>query len=119
MLNLEDVKSIYFIGIGGVGMSGAAGIASQSGFEVSGSDSKAIYDPAKSVLDNNHIAYTIGYDAENVKNAHADLYIASAGEGMNNPEVAYLQEEGIELHSLSELLGAIAQDKLRIVVAGT
>lgn len=120
MLNLEDVKTIYFIGIGGVGMSAAAGIASQSGFEVHGSDSKAIYDPAKSVLDNNHIEYTVGYSAENIQSNPSDLYIASSGESVvSNPEVAYLSEEGIELHSFSELLAAIAQDKLRIVVAGT
>ncbi len=119
MLNLEDIHSIYFIGIGGVGMSAAAGIAAQSGFEVSGSDSQAIYDPAKSVLDENDIKYTVGYSAENVKAAGADLYIASAGEDLKNPEVAWLQEQNIEIHSLSELLGAIANDKLRIVVAGT
>lgn len=119
MLNLEDVKSIYFIGIGGVGMSAAAGIASQSGFEVRGSDSKAIYNPAKSVLDSNNIEYTVGYSAESIKENPADLYIASSGESTSNPEITYLEEEGIELHSFSELLAAIAQEKLRIVVAGT
>ena len=119
MLNLENVKSIYFIGIGGVGMSAAAGIAAQSGYEVRGSDSTAIYDPAKSVLDNNDISYSTGYSVENIKNDPADVYIASAGEGLTNPEVAYLSEQNIPLYSLSELLGAIAQDKLRVVVAGT
>lgn len=119
MLNLENVKSIYFIGIGGVGMSAAAGIAAQSGFEVRGSDSKAIYDPAKSVLDSNGIPYTTGYSADNIKTKPADLYIASAGENLTNPEVAYLSEQNIPLYSLSELLGAIAQKKLRVVVAGT
>lgn len=119
MLDLENVKSIYFIGIGGVGMSAAAGIASQLGYEVSGSDSKALYDPAKQVLESNNIDYTGGYSLENIKSANADLYIASSGEGPDNPEIAYLMEEGKEIHSLSELLGALAKDKLRIVVAGT
>lgn len=118
-LNLESVKSIYFIGIGGVGMSAAAGIASQMGFEVQGSDSQTIYDPAKAVLDNNAINYVIGYSEENIKNAKSDLYIASAGEDSSNPEVAYLQEEETRIYSLSEFLGAVATDKLRIVVAGT
>lgn len=119
MLNLEDVKSIYFIGIGGVGMSATAGIASQLGFEVSGSDSKALYDPAKSVLDKNKIKYYIGYSAENVQSAKADLYIASSAEGLDNPEMAYLEEQEITPHSFSELLAALAKDKLRVVVAGT
>ncbi len=119
MLNLENVKSIYFIGIGGVGMSAAAGIAAQMGFEVSGSDSKALYDPAKQVLESNNIEYIAGYSVENIKNNQADLYIASSGEGENNPEVAYLIEQGARLHSFSELLAALSQDKLRVVVAGT
>ncbi len=119
MLNLENVKTIYFIGIGGVGMSAAAGIAAQLGYEVRGSDSKAIYDPAKSVLDSNSIEYSVGYATENVQENPADLYIASSGEGLENPEVAYLAEQDLPLHSLSELLGALAAEKLRIVVAGT
>jgi UDP-N-acetylmuramate--L-alanine ligase len=119
MLDLENIKSVYFIGIGGVGMSAAAGVASQLGLEVRGSDSKAIYDPAKSVLDSNDIEYSVGYAEENISQAPADLYVASSGEGESNPEVAYLIEQGIPLHSLSEFLGAVAADKLRIVVAGT
>jgi UDP-N-acetylmuramate--L-alanine ligase len=119
MLNLENTKSIYFIGIGGVGMSATAGIASQLGFEVRGSDSKAIYDPAKSVLDNNHIEYFVGYSKDNIENNPADLYVASSGEGNSNPEIAFLEEQGQEIHSFSEVLASLSQDKLRIVVAGT
>lgn len=119
MINLETVRSIYFIGIGGVGMSAAAGIASQLGYEVSGSDSKALYEPAKSVLDDNGISYIAGYNEENISAAPADLYIASSGEGVKNPEVAYLLEQDTSIHSFSELLAALSAEKLRIVVAGT
>ena len=47
------------------------------------------------------------------------MYIASSGEGLDNPEMAYLQEQDIIPHSFSELLASLAQDKLRVVVAGT
>jgi UDP-N-acetylmuramate--L-alanine ligase len=119
MLELDNIHSIYFIGIGGVGMSAAAGIASQLGFEVRGSDSKALYDPAKQVLESNGIEYTAGYSADNISSNPADLYIASSGESLTNPEVSYLNEQGTDIHSFSELLAALAHDKLRIVVAGT
>jgi UDP-N-acetylmuramate--L-alanine ligase len=119
MLNLENIKTIYFIGIGGVGMSAAAGIASQMGYEVLGSDSKELYDPAKSVLENNGINYTAGYSAENIAASKADLFIASSAEGINNPEVEWVQSHGYALHSFSELLASLAEEKLRIVVAGT
>lgn len=118
-LDLTDIKKIYFIGIGGVGMSAAAGIASQLGFEVAGSDSAELYDPARQVLESNGIEYVAGYARQNVESAQADLYIASSGEGQDNPEIAYLLEQGSPVHSLSELLAGLATEKLRIVVAGT
>ncbi|QQS23377.1 UDP-N-acetylmuramate--L-alanine ligase [bacterium] len=118
-MNLLPNSKIYFIGIGGIAMSAAAGIAKQAGFEVTGSDSKALYDPAKSVLDELDIDYFIGYSAEQLKNAQVDVYVASAGEDLSNPEIAYLRDKNIEIYSLSELLHALAEDQLRIVVTGT
>ncbi len=118
-MDLSEVKKIYFIGIGGIGMSATAGIAAEAGFEVSGSDSKEIYDPAKSVLDKFMIDYFVGYDVEHIKNADADLYIASAGEDQNNPEVKYLLDHDLELHSFSELLYELNKDRIRVVIAGT
>ncbi len=118
-INLDEVKKIYFIGIGGIGMSAAAGIAQERGFEVSGSDSKEIYEPAKSVLDSHDIPYNIGYDASHIDEFQADLYVASSGEDLNNPEVARLNEQDITLYSFSEFLYAIAKDELRVVVSGT
>jgi len=118
-MDLSDVRKIYFIGIGGIGMSAAAGIAAEAGYEVAGSDSSAIYDPAKSVLDKFFISYHIGYDAANVKDAESDLYIASAGEDRTNPEIAYLEDNDIPFYSFSELLYELNQDRIRVVVTGT
>jgi UDP-N-acetylmuramate--L-alanine ligase len=119
MINLEGISEIYFIGIGGIAMSAAAGLAKDLGYQVSGSDSKEIYAPAKDVLDKFAIPYNIGYDVKNIEQAHADLYIVSAGEDSSNPEVAYLESQDIPVYSFSELLGQLAADKIRIVVAGT
>jgi UDP-N-acetylmuramate: L-alanyl-gamma-D-glutamyl-meso-diaminopimelate ligase len=118
-MDLTNVRKIYFIGIGGIGMSAAAGIAAEAGYEVAGSDSKAIYDPAKSVLDKFMIDYHIGYDAHQAEEAAADLYIASAGEDRANPEIKYLSEKDIPFYSFSELLYELNKDRIRIVVAGT
>lgn len=118
-MNLESVRRIYFIGIGGVGMAATAGIARSFGYEVFGSDAKTLYSPAKDVLDEYGIEYHVPYLEENIKNFKADLYIVSAGEDLNNPEVAYLENEGIEFYSFSELLYELYKDKIRVVVAGT
>jgi UDP-N-acetylmuramate--L-alanine ligase len=118
-MNLDGVRKIYFVGIGGVGMAATAGIARGFGYEVFGSDNKALYSPAKDVLDEYGIEYFTPYSEENVKKFPADLYIVSAGEDLNNPEVAYLENNNIEFHSFSELLYELYKDKLRVVVAGT
>lgn len=118
-MNLLPQSKIYFIGIGGIAMSATAGIAKQAGFEVVGSDSKQLYDPAKSVLDELEIDYFVGYNAQQLIDAKADIYVASAGEDLSNPEIAYLRENNIEIYSLSQLLYQLSTDHLRVVVTGT
>ncbi len=118
-MNIHENSRIYFIGIGGIAMSAAAGIARQLGHEVSGSDSKALYSPAKDVLEELDIPYHVGYAEEQVKMAGTDFFIASSGEDTTNPEIAYLVTNNIPLYSLSQLLYALCEDKLRIVVTGT
>ena len=97
---LKDILSksgarIYFVGIGGIAMSAAACIAKESDFEVTGSDSKQIYSPAKEVLEKSKIPVCYGYSVENLKNNPADLYILSAGESMDNPEVKFIEENNL------------------------
>lgn len=118
-MNLEKVNKIYFVGIGGIAMSAAAGLAKDLGFEVSGSDSKEIYSPAKDVLDKFEIPYIVGYNKANITGSDADLFIVSAGEDMSNPEVSALEEQGTPYYSFSELLGELSSEKIRIVIAGT
>src|SRR5581483_7609680 len=114
MLNVPEIKKIYFIGMGGVGMSATAGIAKAMGFEVAGSDGAAVYAPAKDVLDDEKIFYYIGYDAAHAEAAHADLYVISSGEDLNNPEVNFVYEKNLPHVSFAELLGQLAAAKLRI-----
>lgn len=118
-MNLQPQSKIYFIGIGGIAMSATAGIAKQLGYDVSGSDSKAVYNPAKAVLEAERISFSIGYEAEHVRGLTDTTFVASAGEDETNPEIVALQEQGLPLHSLSELLYELFKDKLRIVVTGT
>jgi UDP-N-acetylmuramate--L-alanine ligase len=116
MLDLSGVKKIYFIGIGGIGMSAVAGIAKAKNFEVSGSDEAGIYEPAKGVLDYFQIRYKIGYSAENFE--RADLVVVMAGIDATNPELAKALALAIKIVSYAELLGTLTADKRRIVVVG-
>ncbi len=117
MLELSKVKKIHFVGIGGIGMSAASGIAKAKGFEVSGSDSSDIYEPSLQVLKNHNIPYSIGYDSQNL--GAPDLVVATAAVDLKNPEIFEAQKRGIKIVSYPELLGALTFDKRRIVVVGT
>lgn len=119
MNDFDSVKNLYFVGIGGIAMSAVASLARQKGYEVSGSDSSSVYDPAKSVLDKQKISYHLGYQAEHVSQAAADLYVLSAGEGEENPEVKTILAQGLPRCGFAELLYELYKSSLRIVVAGT
>ncbi|MCL5667235.1 MAG: Mur ligase family protein [Patescibacteria group bacterium] len=119
MIDLNNTDKIYFVGIGGIAMSAAAGIAKTYGFTVSGSDSKEVYDPAKRVLDREKIPYFPGYNESHIKESRADLFVLSAGEDLNNPEVKYIYEHKLPHCSFPKMLKVLAEDRLRVVVAGT
>ncbi len=115
----KDAAKIYFVGIGGIAMSAAANIAASFGYEIQGSDSKEIYSPAKDVLDDSKISYFKSYSEENVKNSNADLFVLSAGEDLNNPEVKYIEKNKLPHLGFPELIYFLTRDKLRVVATGT
>lgn len=117
--NFNNVQKIYFVGIGGIAMSAAASIALQAGFDVSGSDSKEVYSPAKDVLNNSKIDFFSGYSQNQAKQSRADLFVLSAGETLENPEVKYIYDQNLPHCGFAELLYYLAKEKLRVVVAGT
>lgn len=100
-------------------MSATAGLAKQAGFEVEGSDAKEVYSPSRDILENNHIAFSRGYDKGNIEKSKAGLFIISAGEGPENPEVAAVYEKGFQHCSFAELLYELSREKLRVVITGT
>jgi UDP-N-acetylmuramate--L-alanine ligase len=122
-IDLENILNpgakLYFVGIGGIAMSAVASIAKESGYEVFGSDSKEVYSPAKEVLDNSKIKYFLGYNQDQAKSSGADLFILSAGESLENPEVQYIYDNNLPHCGFAELLYHLSKEKLRVVVAGT
>jgi UDP-N-acetylmuramate--L-alanine ligase len=118
-MNLEGIKKIYFVGIAGIAMSAAASLAKEAGFEVAGSDATEVYPPSKQVLQKSDIITFKGYNQENIKALEADLYVISAGEDLNNPEVKYIIDNDLTRCGFAELLYELNKEKLRVVVAGT
>ena len=122
-IDLSKPAHIYFIGIGGISMSGLAHILIDRGFTVSGSD-RAPSEQTR-VLEDLKATVYIGQREENLasaKEAKGDIYAAvyTAAVKEDNPEYAFCVKEGIPLLSRAELLGQLMKEyKESVAVAGT
>lgn len=115
--NLNDIKKIYFVGIGGTSMSGLALMSKYNGFDVSGSDMRPCSYTDK--LLKNNIPVIIGHNKENVPK-DCDLVVYSAAIKQNNVELCTAREYGIPLMERSYFLGKLSQFYPKtIAVSGT
>lgn len=103
---LENIKKIYFVGIGGTSMSGLALMSKINGFEVSGSDMRGCSYTEK--LEKYGIRVFIGHDGANVPE-DADLVVYSAAIKQSNPELVRAGELGIPTMERSFFLGLMTK----------
>jgi len=116
MTDLKHIKNIYFIGIGGIGMSALARYFRFQGKGVAGYD-KTETSLTKALLEEG-IPVTYNDDAAAIpKDVQLVVYtpaIPKDHQGLN-----YYREHGYELMKRSEVLGLITADSLNVCVAGT
>ncbi|MBR4671064.1 MAG: UDP-N-acetylmuramate--L-alanine ligase [Butyrivibrio sp.] len=110
---------IYFMGIGGISMSGLAHILIEKGFKVSGSDSKE--SAMTRTLSDNGVTVFYGQCAENIENSeHIDAVVYTAAVHPDNPEFIAVKNAGIPMLTRAELLGQIMKEyKLPVAISGT
>ena len=108
---------IYFMGIGGISMSGLAEILLTEGFKISGSDMKQ--SPLTDALTEKGAVIHYGQRAENLK-PDIDLVVYTSAIHPDNPEFIAMNELGLPNLTRAELLGQIMKNyKLPIAVSGT
>ena len=114
-----DIRSIYFIGIGGVGMSGIARIACKQGLAVAGSDMRQSRYTDQLV----ELGATvhIGHDAAHLTQAaqRPDVIVVSTAVLPNNPEYIAAGELGIPIWHRAQMLAYLGRGKQTLAVAGT
>ncbi len=107
---------VHFVGIGGIGMSGLARILHAWGYGVSGSDAAA--SPLLDELCAEGIVVTVGHTATQTA-AAADLVVATAAVRSDNPEIAAAIAAGRPVVKRARLLGALADARRGVAVAGS
>ncbi len=116
MKNLKDLKKIYFIGIGGIGMSALARYFKALGAEVSGYDKTPTALTAE--LETEGIAVTFDDELANYPK-EVDLVVYTPAIPKDHKGFNFYKESGVELKKRSEVLGLISADKFTIAVAGS
>lgn len=115
---MNNYKNIYFIGIGGIGMSAIARYYKFKGCNVSG------YDKTESELTEELIAEGIGVHYEDntdfiPKDVENTLVVYTPAIPHDLKELVYVQEHGYTLLKRSKTLGEIAKGQRCLAVAGT
>ena len=109
-------KTIHFIGIGGISMSGIAEILNQKGIKVTGSDvsnSKAV-----EMLKEKGVKVVIGEDPSLVENADIIVYTAAIKE--TNSELQMAHKLNKELYERAKFLGILTKEYNNVIcIAGT
>ena len=108
-------NKIFFIGIGGMGMSGLAEVLLNLGYTVSGSDIKQTFITKR--LSSLGIRVIIGHNATNISDA--DMVIRSAAIEDTNPELIEAQKQALPVLERAELLSSLMNMKRGIAIAGT
>jgi UDP-N-acetylmuramate--alanine ligase len=115
-VDLKNISVIYFIGIGGIGMSALARYFKAQGKTVSG------YDKTETALTKQLVAegIPVHYD-ENLNKAPKDVEVVvyTPAVPANHKELAYYRENNYHLLKRSEVLGLITNSSFNICVAGT
>ncbi|MDQ3282652.1 MAG: UDP-N-acetylmuramate--L-alanine ligase [Acidobacteriota bacterium] len=114
-MNFGEIKTIHFVGIGGIGMSAMAEILAVEGVTVSGCDLKR--SASTDLLTSRGIDVTFGHDPSHIEGKEL-IVITSAVKG-EHPEVDAARVQGVRIMKRSEVLGAIVNAKRSIGVSGT
>lgn len=107
---------IFFIGIGGIGMSGLAEYFIRNDYDVSGSDMTETHITKR--LSNLGASIFIGHSANNLTHDISTVVYTSAVKA-DNPEMIRTEELGLKKIRRAEMLGEIVNDKYLIAISGT
>jgi UDP-N-acetylmuramate--alanine ligase len=116
MKNLKDIKKVYFLGIGGIGMSALARYFKSLGAEVSG------YDKTQTALTDElerEGIRVIFEDEVNLYPKEIDLVVYTPAIPKDHKGFDFYKDNNYELRKRSEVLGIISSDRFTIAVAGS
>ncbi len=119
-MKLANYDSIYFLGIGGIGMSALARWFRKKGMRIAGYDRTAtpltheLIEEGMEIHFDDKVELLPGYLSK-----ERTLVVLTPAIPKDHKELAYLKENGFTILKRSEVLGLITKDHKTIAVAGT
>ena len=115
-MKFRKIKNIFFVGIGGIGMSGIAELLHNLAFNISGSDLNENENVRR--LKNTGVKVHIGHHPNNINGYDALVY--SSAIPKENSEIVRARQKGIPVIKRAEMLGELLNVKeTSIAVGGT
>ena len=119
MRNMQDIKNIYFVGIGGIGMSALARFFKHLGYAVAGYDARK----TELTVQLESEGISIVYD-DKVSDFHKKLdkdntLVVLTPAIKESNILSYFQENGFEISKRAEVLGRLVNNYPLIAIAGT
>lgn len=116
MRDLKNIQNIYFIGIGGIGMSALARYFRFQGKNVSGYDKTETSLTRQLTEEDIQVLY---FDNTGMIPKEAQLVIYTPAIPKDQAILNYYRDNGYDLMKRSEVLGLITEDSTNVCVAGT
>lgn len=116
---MHNYKTIYLIGIGGIGMSALARYFNQIGKQVFGYDKTTSDLTEKLESEGISIHYEETVSIINTLNTEETLFIYTPAIPNDNSELTFIQNQNNKIYKRSEVLGLISDGGKCIAVAGT
>jgi UDP-N-acetylmuramate--alanine ligase len=115
-MQLDKIKNVYFVGIGGIGMSALARYFNLQGAKVSGYDRTPT-----NLTDQLQKEGILIHFEDNIEliDKNAELVIYTPAIPKNHKELNYIISNNYPLYKRSEVLGMLSRDKFTIAVSGS
>jgi len=120
-MNLKTTHNIYFIGIGGIGMSALARYFAVNGKNVAGFDKvqTKITDSLEEVGVKIHFQDSVDFISDEFKDSAKTLIVYTPAIPENHSELSYFKSNDFNVMKRAEVLGEITENTICLAVAGT
>jgi UDP-N-acetylmuramate--alanine ligase len=118
---LDKIKNVYFLGIGGIGMSALARYFNAKGYEVAGYDrtESALVKELESEGIQIHTDDNVDFIAADFKNPNYTLVVFTPAVPETLKEFTFFRKNGFTIMKRAQVLGEITRSERGICIAGT